>query len=321
MPIPYGNLAPADLIRQVASPAPQGFGFENPPSLNPILQTLGLENNPFARRISDELQAEMAGGRGKTDPSQKKKVQSSIGEGGSFVHLDRRPFTLTCQRWLDSKDPNTIKYLYCRVNPRSVQWTMNLRVSDQKTLSGTVQHAWRQNRGVRRRTYFSEPTLTITFQSGNIMPVIPAKFKNPEQPQKEIQIPSGLNMFYRFVDLLGDSRIIDAGTGDRSANVVYIMYTSHIYPSIVLAGMFTPEGFSFTDSAEDPNKVEWTANFTIYDSFPRFDNADMLINTWKTTMAPIKNQNGTTASAVAEQDAKAKAGREISQERQERNEP
>lgn len=300
MPVPYGNLAPADLIRAMASPSPNGslgsLGLENPPSIAPILGKLGLADNPFVRRVTDELYAH--GGR----TVKKKNPTPASDSDGSFIHLDRRPFALTCQQWIENTATNSVKYLFCRANPRSVQWTMNLRVADQKTLAGVVQHAWRRNLGVKRRTYFSEPTIAITFQSGNIMPVYPVKFNNSTAARREYIMPRGLDNFYRFVDLLAASRIVDSGNSDRRANIVYIMYTSHIYPSIVLAGMFTPDGFTFTDNAEDPNKIEWTANFTIYDSFPRFDNGQQLINSWTLVQTPTKDPVASEADNTTQQD-------------------
>ena len=292
MAVPASNALPVDLIREAASPSPFGFGLQNPPNLAAALAAVKVLGNPFARQPGETRIVNQA-----------KNTQPSVGTG-SFVQLDRRPFMLTCQQWLDSDRNDITKYLYCRVNPKSVQWTFNMRVSEQKTLAGTVQHAWRQNLGVRRNTYFSEPKLSITFQSGNIMPVVPERFNNPTQKQREIKMPSGLGTFYRFVDLLGASRIVENG-GDRAANVVYIMYTSRLYPSIVLAGMFDPEGFTFTDSANDPNQVEWTSSFTVYDSYPRFDNASMLINTWmtqQTSFVPDKEEEKDASKGITQQD-------------------
>lgn len=260
MPVPFTDVPPVDAIVQSLSSMPRGAwggGLAPPGTVGALAYLLSAASKPPK----------------KTDkpPSFKKSSQST--------HTDRRPFALTTQEWIENTEPNAIKALFCRANPNSVQWTMNLRVADQKTLSGSVQHAWRQNLGIRRNTFFSEPTIAITFQSGNIMPVI-----DVAGALEATSMPTGLENFYHFVDLLGGKRILDSTNGDRRANVVYITYTSHVYPSIVLAGMFTPEGFSFTDNARDPNKVEWTANFTVYDSFPRFDRSASLIETWHATV-------------------------------------
>lgn len=274
MPVPFVDAPPVDAIVQNLSVLPRGAwgGGLAPTVPQSVLRAMGIVASKPGTTTT------------KTPPSR---------QTASFVDVDRRPFSLTSQEWIENKDQNAVKALFCRANPGSVNWTMNLRIATQKTLSGEVQHAWRQNLGIRRNTFFSEPTLGITFQSGNIMPV---RFSETGQPSAA-RMPLGLDNFYSFVDLLGGKRILDPTSGDRRANVVYITYTSHIYPSIVLAGMFTPEGFSFTDNARDPHKVEWTANFTVYDSFPRFDNASQLRNTWYETV-PVNPQPSAEAIAL-----------------------
>ncbi len=280
MSVPFNASIPADLIRNMAGPTPSGMGFVNLPGVENAMRILGIPNvgDPITsvQRFQASTQASAPTGG------------FQAGEG-SFVSLDRRPFALTCQKWLENTDKNAIRYLYSKTNPRSVQWTHNLRVSDQKTLAGTVQHAWRQNLGVRRRTFFSEPVITITFQSGNLMPIYPARLRDPRNRAQQTEMPRGLDNFYRFAELLNESRIL-TGDGNRQANIVYLLYTSHVYPSMVLAGAFTPDGFSWTDNAEDPNKIEWTSSFTVYDSYPQFYDANALITAWKTSQGFATNK-------------------------------
>lgn len=320
MGVDYTKVAPRDLLEAVTTGNTSGSVGQllNPPSVAPLLEKLGVPNNEATRRFTDPLQAALDGQTRKVKPIA--DVQPLPG-GASFVNLNRRPFTMTCQQWLESTSTSTPKFLYCRVNPRSVQWNFQMRAADQKTLAGTVQHVWRNNLGVRRGTFFAEPVLTLTFQSGNIMPVYvgdkpqgymqnnpwsstAALFQKPrpKKAQTGPTIPSGLDNFYHFADLIGAPRILDTQSQDKRLNVVYLMYTSAVYPSIVLAGMFGPDGFSFNDEAESPLKIEWSASFTVYDSYPRFDNAGALRASWAQQRPAVSKDDGsdpTTTPATA----------------------
>jgi len=54
---------------------------------------------------------------------------------------------------------------------------------------------------------------------------------------------------------------------------VYIQYTSNIFPKLTLMGMFEPSGIQFTDDSSNPNQVVgWTAEFLVYDTFPKLSN-------------------------------------------------
>ena len=48
--------------------------------------------------------------------------------------------------------------------------------------------------------------------------------------------------------------------------------------------LFTPDGVSWTDSADNPNQVmSWSAQFTVYDSYPKLSqNLETLIRFFKT---------------------------------------
>jgi hypothetical protein len=336
MPQDYSQIVPfAPLVQQVS---PTGPGLANPPEIDQALRSLGIQP-----QIDKSVDVATALSKKQFSPTlnadnQKQKGQSTAPffldvsqESGSFFTPTRRPFALTCQRWLNARktiedlradvqqaeqiaannkgtnrEAETEKqakeardnydrviknntdnvpsrrFIYCRVNPAQISWSVALRVADQKTLAGTVQHAWRPAAGVRRRTYFSEPVLGITFQSGNIMPVVTVDGSDQNVlGLAQVQMPTGLQNFYDFMDLVNDSRILDDETAARQTNVVYIMYTSKLFPSMVLAGMFDPSGISLTESATDPNQVQWTCQFTVYDSYPRFDRGYELIQAWQ----------------------------------------
>lgn len=198
----------------------------------------------------------------------------------------RSPFVLTCQEWLSADQP---RYIIASVNPSEVQWRLAQRAAAQKTRGGEIVHYWRDR---FRNTYYDEPQLTITFQSGNIMPI---RQKPPikqtvttgsiealnvgvryveDTSETTPQVPPGLQNFYEFIELVDTQKVLDSG----DVNYVYIMYNSRIFANMTLAGLFTPEGMSWTDAADNPNQVNsWTANFTVYDSFPRLSERTALI--------------------------------------------
>lgn len=204
----------------------------------------------------------------------------------------RTPFVLTCQEWLSAPYP---RYIVASVNPSEVQWRLAQRAAAQKTRVGEIVHYWRDR---FRNTYYDEPQLTITFQSGNIMPIR----QNPpikqtvatstagqfvteslnvgvryvtDESETTPQVPPGLANFYEFIELVDTQKVLDSG----DCNYIYIMYNSRLFANMTLAGLFTPEGMSWADSANDPNQVNsWTANFTVYDSFPRLNDRTALLN-------------------------------------------
>lgn len=196
----------------------------------------------------------------------------------------RQPFVLTCQEWLEKQ-----RYLIAAVNPSEVQWRLPQRAAAQKTRGGEIVHYWRDR---FRGTYYDEPQLTITFQSGNIMPIrerppvktyaaetlgtianVGVRYKT-DASETTPKVPQGLRNFYEFLELVDTQKILDSG----DVNLVYIIYNSRQFPNMTLSGLFTPEGVGWSDSSSDPNQVSsWSANFTVYDSFPRLNEAAAMI--------------------------------------------
>jgi hypothetical protein len=164
----------------------------------------------------------------------------------------RVPFAMTCNTWEKRGE-----YLLWSTNPGSVTWNLSQRVSEQKNRMGTVQHVWKDN---YRDTYFDEPVLDISFQSGSLYPV--------RNVNGEFEISSGLSNFYKFLQLVDEDKLDDYGR----ANMVHIMYTSGIFPSMTLSGTFTSEGLSWTDTADDPfNISDWRARFIVKSTSPKIN--------------------------------------------------
>lgn len=88
---------------------------------------------------------------------------SAAGQNPIYSNRVRTPFILTCQKWILQQ-----RYLIAAVNPSEVTWQLPQRAAAQKTRVGEIVHYWPDR---FRGTFFDEPQLSITFQSGNIMPM------------------------------------------------------------------------------------------------------------------------------------------------------
>lgn len=185
----------------------------------------------------------------------------------------RTPWIMSTTEWLSS---NPSKGIVLATNPTDASWTLSQRMSITKNLGGTVTHAWPN---VTRTTYYDEPRVTLSMQSGSLIPVAMGTTRsllttyNNGAPSTSGSltvnkwVPSpGITSFYAFLQLL-DQPVL---TKDGRANLVSIQYASNLFPSLTLLGRFDPKGVTFSDSSQDPNKVSsWSAEFIVYDSSPR----------------------------------------------------
>lgn len=167
---------------------------------------------------------------------------------------------LTTNEKVSDKTKNSLIWY---ANPISVDWQISQRASEVKTKAGTVLHVWRDR---ARQTDYDDPKITLTFQSGNIMP----SYSNGVNTAKVTGVPDqivapGLNNFYQFLELVDASKI-----NKGQANLIHILYRSRIFPSMVLTGFFDPQTvIRFTDSADKPFQINsWSATFTVYNTIP-----------------------------------------------------
>lgn len=150
----------------------------------------------------------------------------------------------------------TASTIYWAASPKSVTWQVSQRASEDKNKSGTVLHVWRDR---SRGTDYDDPKINIQFQSGSTLPIL-----SPSGSQ----IAPGLNNFYQYLELVDRSKIAVNG----EPNVIHILYRSPIFPSMVITGLFDPQMVvQFTDDSQNPWQVSnWSANFTIYSTIPKF---------------------------------------------------
>lgn len=160
-------------------------------------------------------------------------------------------------------------------NPKSVTWSVSQRAVEAKNKSGTVLHVWRDK---TRKSDYDDPKLSITFNSGNIMPQSDNATVTDRLPGIK-GISYGLNNFYQFLALVDRPKISASG----QANLIHILYRSYIFPEIVLTGFFDPQMVvNFSDDSSNPFQVNsWTANFTIYSTTPRLQDYGALFQAFQ----------------------------------------
>lgn len=224
--------------------------------INPTLMT----------RIIERLQQSTSGSGSSLRPEQQDLGEWNRGR-------EHQPFVLTTD-----ESARLGNYLVFWANPSQWGWTMNQRGMLQKTRGGTVAHMWRSR---LRPTYYDEIALTISFQSGNVMPIRLIQPGLGSQALSsadralgvtaggaadtvQIVTPPGLLNFYEYLEIKDERKILDTG----QPNFVSIIACSPVFPQIVLKGYFNPEGFSFSESADDIGSVQWEDSFTILHTYP-----------------------------------------------------
>ncbi len=155
--------------------------------------------------------------------------------------------------------------LYC--NPTSAEWSFPLRSSGIKVKNGYNHHFWFDT---HRNTYFDEAHLSITFQSGSIHVL---KTIETEGGLRQAVVPPGHKNWLDFPALLNDRRMLD----DGSPNDVLIMYNSKLLPRITVVGEFEPDSFSFSDTVDTPNSVEWSATLVVKRTIPEIWDTGALV--------------------------------------------
>ena len=180
------------------------------------------------------------------------------------------------------------RYLVFWSGPSNTQWSFPMRGAEQQTRSGTIYHSWRNG---SRNSFFDEPSVSFTFQAGNIMPVRVregslsdtqdtqkmAKGQVTAKPQETVSLPGGLLDFYDFFEILNQPKILS----DGRPNFVFIAYHSLVYPEIFMRGFFTPEGLSFTDDSQNPAGLTWTSTFKVRSTEPPFWSSAQLVSSWR----------------------------------------
>lgn len=185
---------------------------------------------------------------------------------------DRLPFMLM----RDSSPTNILSFW---VNPSESQWSIATRTTIEKVAGGAIHHEWPQiGLGSQGASVFDQPVVRFAFQSGIITPYGYQHVGSWGKPRSEADkekdyIPPGIGNFYQFMTILSDTNVTPAGT----PNYVNILYLSATFPALWLRGFFTPDGVSWTDTADNPYQVNaWGASFEVFSSTPALNDSAQL---------------------------------------------
>lgn len=207
-----------------------------------------------------------------------RKTAGTEGQGGSRSSLEkqhRHTKSLNTTRWAMARESKILlsgsknsadAFMQFWVNPSECSWQVGMRSSFDKTSGGAVHHEIQQLERFKLANFsrFDLPVLHITFQAGIITP---GGYNHIDNGNLSNLMPHGLNNFYDFLDLIDQPNI----TSEGLPNYVNIMYvsTTHGGKGIWLRGFFAEDGFSFTDSADNPNTINnWSAQFLVCQSNP-----------------------------------------------------
>jgi len=181
----------------------------------------------------------------------------------------RSPMILTSRRWFSYLKRVIVLF----VNPREMTWNFPRRETMEKTAAGTVRNVWRNQ---FRGRYYDEPTISMSFQGGNIMPSAGwvqtvssgvnrgRTVENFSYSPNDPGVPPGLSNFYDFLELLDEPGLIG-----NIENEHIILHRSRVFPELQIYGYFEPEGFSMPETADDSgNTVTWQAQFRVYRTTP-----------------------------------------------------
>lgn len=215
-------------------------------------------------------------------------TKTGFGDSRGPYRFNGAPMIITTEN-LAAQD----RYLVFWSGPSNTQWSFPMRAAQQQTRSGTVYHAWRNG---SRQTFFDEPTVTFTFQAGNIMPVRVAQGTPTETGKvvsEAVTLPPGLLDFYDFFEILNQPKILS----DGRPNFVFIAYHSLVYPEIFMRGFFNPEGLQFQEDSQNPANLTWSSSFKIRSTEPPFWDSHQLIASWRSAFVSQPTEDGSLADS------------------------
>lgn len=205
------------------------------------------------------------------------KAQQGRSPYAGGLAFDRKSFILTSDLWQRES-----KALLLHAGPSEVQWSVAIRASTEDTKGGRAHYMQSRPLEEGRQTYFNLPTVSFTFQTGNILPiplesVALASDTNQVVPVKGVAVPYGLQDFYYFMQLINQPPIMPSGLNEGKHNYLWVYYSSLQFPNIVLKGFIEPEGISWSDTADAPNSFTWSASMAVYESVPDITETDLLV--------------------------------------------
>lgn len=217
----------------------------------PLSRISGGDTGEFFRRLASPTTTSASSEEQNTEDRDKGRLPY----GGHFKSSERFGFQITSDLWV--KDG---LLLQLHAGPSEASWTLPLRASEEEVQSGHARYAQARKARQGDVAYFDTPTISFTFQSGNIIPLPQTTVESMKK-----KTPYGLEDFYFFLQLVNQPPLIPSGPDEGKHNYTWVRYTSLMFPSLLLKGYFAPDGVSFSDAADSPAGFQWTASFKVHE--------------------------------------------------------
>lgn len=138
-------------------------------------------------------------------------------------------------------------------NPNTYNASFPFRAQESNIQGGKSFSFWRNPIS---GDYFDAWRFTFTVQSGNLMP------GNVADPATTL--PYGTRVHYDIHDLLNEERILE----DGQTNFGYLHISTYLYPDLLMEGMWAPDEFSFSETAENPFNLEYSLTLIVLRTVP-----------------------------------------------------
>jgi len=202
-------------------------------------------------------------------------VESARLARGSRTSREFVPMIITTDQQVSLGDRG--KHILFWSGPQNTTWTFQQRGVTQQTRTGYIAHYWRDD---KRTTFFDDPSVSFTFQTGNIMPIREAT--RQDGTASLIFLPPGLLDYYDFFSFMDEPKILSSGR----PNFINIVYHSLLYPTVLLRGFFEPETpITVNEDASRPGSVTWSATFRVRQSNPPLHDGSKLRDAWASQFA------------------------------------
>lgn len=146
------------------------------------------------------------------------------------------------------------------INPLSIQWDQGKRISRRDVRNGSVFFHFTDDRGQDNDIL----KLKIRGHTGNV------DLRGDAFPLPATQDTASLRklaIFQNLYTLTREPRLIPP----RTVNTMTIRYTTKMFPAGITLFGFYESVISFEESADMPNAVEWSMEFTVQSTEPRLD--------------------------------------------------
>lgn len=210
----------------------------------------------------------------------------SIGSRRATREDPAAAWTLTTSKNMydDPENPDAIRF---SVNPSGYSFDLPFRQTVTQSRGGPIIHVFRDHSSDRGTTNMGFGSLSIDFQSGNILPVANKKYSQYSSGSKEfVGVPMGLRNYYKYLDIVDQDNVYQDKDGNVFENYRILTIHTRVFPSLTLYGYFQDK-VGVEEKADNPNEISWTGNFQIVKTTPHITGAGLartLASAWKSEM-------------------------------------